>query len=91
MRIDSIGSSPPVWVKSFGGTKNDAAYSVKQTSDGNLIVCGSKTSKKFGTSNNSNVWLVKLDLNGDTIGTQHEYGGTGNVSQCFHRNGSGIR
>jgi hypothetical protein len=78
MRIDSLGSATPVWWKTFGGNKNDVAYSVKQTSDGNLIVCGSKTSKKFGTSNNSNVWLVKLDLNGDTIGTQHEYGSTGN-------------
>lgn len=78
MRIDSLGSATPVWWKTFGSNKNDVAYSVKQTSDGNLIVCGSKTSKKFGTSNNSNVWLVKLDLNGDTIGTQHEYGSTGN-------------
>lgn len=78
LRIDSLGSSTPVWWKTFGSNKNDVAYAVKQTADGNLIVCGSKTSKKFGTSNNSNVWLVKLNLNGDTIGTQHEYGSTGN-------------
>lgn len=67
------------WPVTIGGNQNDVAYSAIQASDGNIVVCGKKTSTKYGGSANSNVWIFKLDLiSGDTIpGTVHEYGGSG--------------
>jgi hypothetical protein len=57
--------------KTYGGTKDDAAYSVQQTSDGGYIVAG-KTSS-FGNIY-GDIWVLKVNDNGD-IDWQKTYGG----------------
>jgi len=50
------------WAKTYGGTDEDGAYSVRQTSDGGYIVAGSTIS--FGASSDD-IFLVKTDANGN--------------------------
>jgi hypothetical protein len=45
-----------IWAKTYGGTGNDRAYSVQQTSDGGYIVAGETYPRVF---------LIKTDANGD--------------------------
>jgi len=50
------------WAKTYGGTDDEEAYSVQQTSDGGYIVAGATTS--FGASW-LNIFLIKTDANGN--------------------------
>lgn len=47
------------WSKTFGGSGNDSAFSVQQTSDGGYILAGKTYS--YGSSG---AWLIKTDKNG---------------------------
>jgi hypothetical protein len=67
-----------IWAKTYGGTFNDYAYSVQQTSDGGYIVAGWTTS--FGASN-GDIFLIKTDANGN-IQWAKTYGG-GNYDGAF--------
>ena len=60
-------------VKTFGGTQNDRGYAVQATNDGYIII-GSTNS--YG-SGGSDVWLLKLDFEGQEEWSR-TYGGTGN-------------
>ncbi len=60
VKLDSNGES--VWQKTFGGSTDDRAYSVQQTTDGGYIVAG--YTKSFG-SGDYDVYILKLDSNGE--------------------------
>jgi len=62
-----------IWTKTFGGANDDFGNSVQQTSDGGCIVIG--YSYSFG-SGFTDIYLIKVDVNGDTLWTK-AYGGTG--------------
>jgi uncharacterized delta-60 repeat protein/uncharacterized repeat protein (TIGR02543 family) len=62
------------WAKSYGGTNQDQAYSIQQTSDGGYIVAGRTSS--FGAGYD-NFWVLKLDSDG-AVSWQKRYGGAGN-------------
>jgi outer membrane protein assembly factor BamB len=47
------------WIRTFGGTYNDGAYDVRQTSDGGYILIGNKDSQ-----GNDDVWLIKTNAQG---------------------------
>jgi len=71
IKIDSIGDT--LFTKTYGGTGDDEASSVKQTSDGGYIISGITNS--FG-SGGYDIYLVKTDSLGDTLWTR-TFGGTG--------------
>jgi hypothetical protein len=58
------------WAKTYGGTDDDSAYSVQQTSDGGYIVAG--YTRSFGEG--SDILLIKTDANGN-IQWAKTYGG----------------
>lgn len=56
-----------VWQKTFGGSANDYAYSVKQTSDAGFIFSGESKSIDGDLTGiqETGAWLVKLDSDGN--------------------------
>ena len=61
-----------VWNKTFGGIDFGVGFSVQQTKDGGYIITGFTFS--YGT-NTQNVWLIKINTNGDKVWEQ-TFGGT---------------
>jgi uncharacterized delta-60 repeat protein len=59
------------WQKRYGGTSDDSAYSIQQTSDGGYIVAGYTWS--FGAGS-EDLWVLKLNSDG-TVSWQKTYGG----------------
>ncbi len=55
IKTDSSGTQQ--WSKTFGGTNDDEAFYVQQTTDGGYIVCGDTYSYSTGQNN---VWLTKF-------------------------------
>ena len=63
---------PFKFIKNFGGTQNDRGYAVQSVNDGYIIV-GSTSSLGSG---NSDVWVLKLDFEGQQVWSR-VYGGQG--------------
>jgi len=59
LKTDASGNLQ--WAKTFGGSSNDRAYSVQQTSDGGYIVAG--YTRSFGAG--GDVFLLKTDASGN--------------------------
>jgi hypothetical protein len=70
IKTNSIGDT--LWTKTFGGTKEDIAKSVVQTTDGGYILTG--TTKSLGDSL-GDFYTIKTNSLGDTTWT-NKYGGT---------------
>ena len=79
IKTDDSGSIQ--WQKSYGGTNDDIAQSILQTSDGGYIVAGTSESNDgdvtghHGNDSTGDYWVVKLDNTG-TIQWQKSLGGT---------------
>jgi len=69
VRTDSTGDT--LWTRAYGGTEDDFAESMTISSDGNYVLCGSTHSYGAGSYD---MYLIKIDDNGDTIWTG-VYGG----------------
>jgi len=69
-KLDSSGNK--TWFKHYGGSDEDQAYSIQQTSDGGYIVAGYTDSFTYG---NSDFAIYKLDSSGNKTWFKH-YGGT---------------
>jgi hypothetical protein len=67
-------AEPPAteWSKTYGGSRDDAANSIIETSDGGYAVCG--LTRSFGAGS-TDFWLVKIDVFGSVQWTK-TYGGT---------------
>jgi hypothetical protein len=76
VKLDNSGSIQ--WQKTYGGTADDVAHSVIQTSDGGYIVAGKSLSSNgdvTGLHGNFDYWLVKTDNKGKLI-WEKCYGGS---------------
>lgn len=76
IKLDTLGNI--LWSKSLGGTQDDRAYSIKQTTDGGFVLCGSSLSNDGDVSINKgydDAWIVKLSSIG-SIEWQKTYGGS---------------
>ncbi len=76
VKLNSSGSI--LWQRALGGTGNERAYSISQTSDGGFIVGGYSDSMDGNvafTHGAQDYWILKLDSAG-LIQWQRSYGGT---------------
>ncbi len=64
IKTDSNGDT--LWVRTYGGDRDDAANCVQQTADGGYIVTGVTHSFTGG----GQIWVVKTDSQGDTQWTR---------------------
>jgi len=69
--IKTDASGNVQWAKTYGGTSDDVAFSVQQTSDGGYIVAGAAASFGVGVD----IFLIKTDANGN-VQWAKTYGGT---------------
>ena len=80
LKLTSVGALE--WQKSLGGSLDDIANSIFQTSEGGYIVSGITESNDGDVTENkgnNDVWIVKLSSNG-TIEWQKSYGGASSES-----------
>lgn len=63
LKLDVNGNI--LWQKAYGGSKDDMAYSICESSDGKYVVAGESSS--FGAGN-VDFWVLKLDENGNIGG-----------------------
>ena len=70
VKTDSLGNEQ--WRKYFGGEMDDIGSYVKQDALGNFFIAA--TTSSYGVGTESNMYLVKLDSNGDSLWTK-TYGG----------------
>ncbi|MGD0027954.1 MAG: hypothetical protein ABSC91_03335 [Candidatus Bathyarchaeia archaeon] len=71
VKTDATGNA--LWNQTYGGPKDDIAYSVVQTSDGGYVLAGYTESYGAGLAD---FWLVKTDATGTELWNQ-TYGGRG--------------
>jgi len=84
IKTDSSGNME--WNKTYGGTNNDIAYSVVQTSDGGYALAGGTRSYGAGSID---FWLIKTDSAGNPQWNQ-TYGGTyGELCRCVVQTNDG--
>ncbi|MCX7654367.1 MAG: hypothetical protein N2Z58_06815 [Fervidobacterium sp.] len=73
--LDKSGNT--LWTKLYGGTGNDLAYKVIQTSDGNYLIAGTTNSVNGDTGGNIgtwDAWIIKIDPKGNLL-TGKTFGG----------------
>jgi hypothetical protein len=70
LKTDASGNI--IWTKTYGKDFIESAYSIEQTSDGGYIIGGRavKGSYPFIEPPISDVWILKTELNGDTLWTK---------------------
>ncbi|MBO8140214.1 MAG: T9SS C-terminal target domain-containing protein [Thermosipho sp. (in: Bacteria)] len=76
VKLDDDGNIK--WQKALGGSNNELAYSIQQTSDGGYIVAGNTNSNDgdvSGNHGNFDYWVIKLDNSGN-IEWQKALGGS---------------
>jgi len=69
--VKTNANGDTLWTKTYGGSGDDKATEIQQTTDGGYIITGTTT---FGAGQDD-VYLIKTDGNGSTIWTK-TYGGT---------------
>jgi len=76
LKLDNIGNLE--WKNTYGGTKDEVATSIQQTTDDGYIVAGTSTSNDGDVGRNNGTedyWILKLNIAGD-IEWENSYGGT---------------
>ncbi|MCA6066050.1 T9SS type A sorting domain-containing protein [Chryseobacterium sp. RG1] len=76
IKLNSSGNLQ--WQKTYGGSANDIARSIRQTTDGGYIVAGETSSTNgdvTGNHGSSDYWIIKIDSLGN-LQWQKTFGGT---------------
>ncbi len=76
VKTDSVGHR--IWDETYGGSGEDDAYSVQQTSDGGYVIVGSTMSAGAGSSD---AWLTKTDSMGKKV-WERTFGGKLDDGAC---------
>jgi hypothetical protein len=84
VKLDSSGNV--VWTKTIGGSSDDRAYSITQSSDGGYVVAGFTTS--FGAGK-EDMYVVKLDSSGNVVWTKAIGGSDGDEARSIIRSSDG--
>lgn len=66
VKTDEYGNV--IWAKIYGGPAIDGAITIEETADSNYFVFGIKDQV---SANQSDIWILKLDNNGDTVFTKN--------------------
>ncbi|MBB4807624.1 hypothetical protein HNP38_002930 [Chryseobacterium defluvii] len=72
VKTDSSGNIQ--WQKSYGGSNEDIAMSIRQTSDGGYIVAGYSNEYPWSNLHGTNYWIIKLNSSG-TLQWENTLGG----------------
>jgi hypothetical protein len=78
IKLNSSGSL--LWSKSFGGSNDDQAFSVIESSEGDIIIAGSSQSNDGdvgGNKGGSDFWVVRLNSSGSLVWSKN-FGGSEN-------------
>lgn len=65
IKMDSNGSTE--WTKTFGDSNNDYGFGIAITSDNGFILTGSTSNYGNSSSDLSDIWVIKTNLNGETL------------------------
>jgi hypothetical protein len=65
VRTDPYGET--LWTRTYGGTSDDYGYSVELANEGGFVIAGS--TKAYGAADHD-VWLVRVNADGDTLWTR---------------------
>ncbi len=79
VKTDAAGNAE--WTKTYGGTGDDIAKSVRQTSDGGYIIVGQSETG----INLEDTYLVKTDSAGDTLWTRRLSVDNRNYAECVRQ------
>lgn len=83
------------WEKTFGGSKNDIAYHIEQVNDGGYIIVGASYSDDghvgdhHGSTNNTDVWVVKIDESGNMQWEKNYGGNSSDLGYCIKQTTDG--
>lgn len=90
VKLNSSGAID--WQKSYGGSAEDVAYSIKQTTDGGYIIVGNSKSNDGDVTGNhgeSDYWVIKLSSTGDLTWQKSFGGAADDIAQSVQQTAEG--
>jgi hypothetical protein len=91
VRLESSGNL--VWQRCIGGSNDDGALSVQQTSDGGYVLAGGTKSDNGGDVSGNHgsldAWILKLDFSGNLVWQRCLGGSYNDYGQCIQPTADG--
>jgi len=90
IKLDSIGDL--IWQYSLGGTASDKAEGIIQLANGDLIIAGVSFSNNGNVTGNhgiGDIWVIRLDINGNLIWQKTLGGSSTDGATCLAETSTG--